>query len=41
MPEAVTVHNMERMRKLVSNGPDEWPGAKYIIRHDQRQIDLS
>ncbi len=41
MPEAVTVHNMERMRKLVSNGPEEWPGAKYIIRHDQRQIDLS
>jgi DNA-directed RNA polymerase II subunit RPB1 len=29
------------MRKLVANGPTQWPGAKYIIRHDERQIDLS
>lgn len=29
------------MRKLVENGPTTWPGAKYIIRDDERQIDLS
>ena len=29
------------MRRLVENGPTVWPGAKYIIRHDDRQIDLS
>ena len=23
------------------NGPSQWPGAKYIIRHDDRIIDLS
>jgi DNA-directed RNA polymerase beta' subunit len=41
VPEAVTSHNIDKLRKLVNNGPDLWPGAKYIIRHDQRQIDLS
>jgi DNA-directed RNA polymerase II subunit RPB1 len=25
----------------VSNGPTKWPGAKYIIRHDGKQIDLA
>lgn len=29
------------MRQLVSNGPTRWPGAKYIIRHDGKQIDLA
>ena len=29
------------MKKLIQNGPVNWPGAKYIIRHDDRQIDLS
>jgi DNA-directed RNA polymerase II subunit RPB1 len=41
IPETVTTHNLEEMKKLVSNGPTTWPGAKYIIRHDERQIDLS
>lgn len=25
----------------MSNGPTRWPGAKYIIRHDGKQIDLA
>ena len=25
----------------MANGPAKYPGAKYIIRHDNRQIDLS
>lgn len=41
IPETVTKHNIDDMRKLVENGPTTWPGAKYIIRHDDKQIDLS
>ena len=41
IPETVTSENMDDMMRLVHNGPNIWPGAKYIIRHDDRQIDLS
>lgn len=41
VPEHVTRENMAVMRQLVANGPNKWPGAKYIIRHDGKQIDLS
>ena len=41
VPEHVTPANMEVMRQLVANGPTTWPGAKYIVRHDGRQIDLA
>lgn len=30
-PERVTLHNIEFMRKLVKNGPKEYPGANYIL----------
>jgi DNA-directed RNA polymerase II subunit RPB1 len=39
-PEVVTPMNIEYMRKLVENGPTEWPGAKYIIRDDGIKRDL-
>ena len=39
-PEVVTRYNIHKMRQLVENGPNEWPGAKTIIRHDNRTIDL-
>ena len=29
------------MKMLVQNGPSKWPGALFIIRHDDRIIDLS
>lgn len=29
-PEAVNRYNIEEMRRLVRNGPDTWPGAKYV-----------
>lgn len=29
------------MKQLVATGPTEWPGAKYIIRNDGKQIDLA
>lgn len=39
-PETVTPHNIDFLRKLIENGPTEWPGAKYIIRDDGVRIDL-
>jgi DNA-directed RNA polymerase II subunit RPB1 len=39
-PEVVTSMNIDYMRKLVENGPTEWPGAKYIVRDDGIRIDL-
>jgi DNA-directed RNA polymerase II subunit RPB1 len=39
-PETVTSHNIDYLRRLVENGPNEWPGAKYIIRDDGLRIDL-
>lgn len=41
IPETVTAENIDEMRRLVNNGPFNWPGAKYIIRHDDRQFDLA
>ena len=42
-PETVTPYNIERLRKLVENGPHPPPGetgAKYIIREDGQRMDL-
>jgi DNA-directed RNA polymerase II subunit RPB1 len=39
-PEVVTPMNIDYLRKLVENGPTEWPGAKYIVRDDGVRIDL-
>lgn len=33
-PEQVNALNIERLRKLVINGPDKYPGAHYIIAKD-------
>ena len=41
VPEHVTNENIHMMRQLVSNGPTKWPGAKWIIRHDGKPIDLA
>jgi DNA-directed RNA polymerase II subunit RPB1 len=35
-PETVTPYNYDEMKKLIQNGPQNWPGAKYIIRHDEK-----
>jgi DNA-directed RNA polymerase subunit A' len=40
IPEKVTEWNLEEMRKLVTNGPDEYPGALYVIRPDGKRIRL-
>jgi DNA-directed RNA polymerase II subunit RPB1 len=39
-PETVTPLNIDRLHQLVKNGPDEHPGAKYVIRSDGVRIDL-
>ncbi|MGC9147573.1 MAG: DNA-directed RNA polymerase subunit A' [Infirmifilum sp.] len=40
VPEKVTSWNIEKLRRLVINGPEKWPGANYIIRPDGSRIDL-
>ncbi len=39
-PETVTRWNIDKMRKLVANGPNTHPGAKLIIRSDGKEVDL-
>ena len=40
IPEIVTEWNIERMRNLVINGPDTYPGVNYIVRPDGIKIRL-
>lgn len=40
VPETVTSENIDEMRRLVFNGPNTWPGAKYIHRPDGQQFDI-
>ena len=30
-PERVTLYNMPRLKKMVANGPTQWPGANHCI----------
>ena len=39
-PERVTAFNIHKLQDLVRNGPDEHPGAKYIVRDTGERIDL-
>src|SRR3989304_3005684 len=40
VPEKITAWNIEEMKKLVTNGPEKYPGALYIIRPDGKRIRL-
>ena len=40
IPETVSEWNLERLKKLVINGPNMYPGANYIIRPDGVKIRL-
>ena len=33
-PEIVNNNNIEHLRKLIKNGPDNWPGAKYVKKQN-------
>ncbi|KAL2351157.1 DNA-directed RNA polymerase II subunit [Cryomyces antarcticus] len=39
-PETVTRFNITKLHELVRNGPNEHPGAKYVIRDTGERIDL-
>lgn len=41
IPEVVTPQNIDEMRRLVHNGPNTWPGAKYIKGEGGKMIDLN
>ncbi|KPU81156.1 DNA-directed RNA polymerase subunit A'/A'' [Nitrosopumilus sp. PRT-SC01] len=40
IPEIVTEWNIDRMKKLVINGPENFPGVNYIVRPDGVKIRL-
>jgi DNA-directed RNA polymerase subunit A' len=40
VPEKVTEWNINEMKQLVVNGPEQYPGALYIIRPDGKRIRL-
>ncbi len=40
VPERVTPWNLERMKELVRNGPERYPGANYVTRPDGRRLRL-
>ena len=40
IPEIVSPLNIDRLRRLVENGPYEWPGANYIIRDNKIRLSL-
>ena len=39
-PERVTPYNRAYLSDLVRNGPNEYPGARYVIRDTGERIDL-
>ncbi|KAG9979055.1 RNA polymerase II largest subunit, partial [Aureobasidium melanogenum] len=39
-PETVNAFNIDKLQQLVRNGPNEHPGAKYVIRDTGERIDL-
>jgi DNA-directed RNA polymerase beta' subunit len=34
-PESVNLYNIDELRALVRNGPEKWPGAKYVRSSEQ------
>jgi DNA-directed RNA polymerase subunit A' len=40
MPEKITLWNLDEMRELVTNGPEKYPGALYVMRPDGKRIRL-
>lgn len=41
IPEVVTPQNRDKLIQIVHNGPNSWPGAKYIHGEGGRLIDLN
>ena len=41
VPEKVTTWNLERLKQFVRNGPNNYPGAKYVVRPDGKRVRLA
>lgn len=41
VPEKVNQYNLERMRKYILNGPNNYPGANYVITPDGKRIQIN
>jgi DNA-directed RNA polymerase II subunit RPB1 len=39
-PETVTMYNISKLHAMVQNGPNQHPGARYIVRDTGERIDL-
>ncbi|KAK3674120.1 DNA-directed RNA polymerase II core subunit rpo21 [Recurvomyces mirabilis] len=39
-PETVNAYNIHKLQQLVRNGPNEHPGARYVLRTEGDRIDL-
>jgi len=40
IPETVTPFNIDDIKKLIINGPNNYPGALYVIRPDEKRLRL-
>jgi len=40
VPERVAPYNVHALMELVRNGPEVWPGARYVVHADGRRVDL-
>ncbi len=40
VPEKVTFWNIDEMREIVKNGPENYPGSLYIVRPDGKRVRL-
>jgi len=40
-PEIVNSYNIESVKELILNGPDKWPGAKYIHKTNKNNITIN
>ena len=41
VPEKITEWNMEYLKEFVKRGPDEYPGANYVVRPDGRRKQIT
>ncbi|KAH8090033.1 DNA-directed 5'-3' RNA polymerase [Aureococcus anophagefferens] len=40
VPERFAPYNVHALMELVRNGPEVWPGARYVVHADGRRVDL-
>ena len=40
-PEAINAKNMDKMKKMLLNGPDSYPGANYLLKENGQRFILA